>query len=231
MSQKKAVNKRSVSDASGNTGSSKAVASGKKAKADEPLSAADKDLLVELEKSIGTGLASFAEVGNALKKINEGRLYRAKFATFEEYCSQKWGLGRQHCYRLIEAAKCYETIKGEVSGKTPLPKNESQLRPIVGHLKPEDWASAWKQAVDSDEGDKTTAKVVQGVVIGMLGKSSPSKPKVQRPKGSNIAKELAKIADQVEKLLKLKAGLTDGIKTRLESILRKVEGLQQRSSI
>ena len=48
--------------------------------------------------------------GLALMEIRDGRLYRAEFGTFEEYCNQRWGWERAHAYRLIDAAQVVENV-------------------------------------------------------------------------------------------------------------------------
>ena len=49
--------------------------------------------LAECEDVINRGLATFVEVGNALLRIRDERLYRAEFGTFEAYCRQRWQMG------------------------------------------------------------------------------------------------------------------------------------------
>ncbi len=55
-----------------------------------PLTLAEVKALSEYEQIIRTGLDTFVEVGNALYKIANQRLYRSTYATFEAYCRDKW---------------------------------------------------------------------------------------------------------------------------------------------
>lgn len=62
--------------------------------------------LAELERVIARGMSEFVAVGNALLTIRDERLYRERgFDSFEDYCRQRWSLGRAHSYRLIAGAK------------------------------------------------------------------------------------------------------------------------------
>ena len=81
--------------------------------------------LVACEAVIERGLATFVEVGAALLRIRDGRLYRETHATFEDYCRERWGMSRIHAHRLIEAS--------EVAGLLPIGNiaNEAQARALA----------------------------------------------------------------------------------------------------
>ena len=51
------------------------------------------------------GVAVFVEVGKALAKIRDGRLYRETHATFEAYCAERWGWSRVRAHQLIESSE------------------------------------------------------------------------------------------------------------------------------
>ena len=70
------------------------------------LSPNDARTLDKLEEVIDRGLKTFYEVGEALLMIRDNRLYRVTYATFEEYCQERWQMTRQHVNRLIGAAVC-----------------------------------------------------------------------------------------------------------------------------
>ncbi len=42
---------------------------------------------------------------------NTSRLYREQYATFEEYCGEKWGIARRSAYQLMDAAKVIENVR------------------------------------------------------------------------------------------------------------------------
>lgn len=47
----------------------------------------------------------FTEVGRALLEVRDGRLYRDRYATFETYCHDRWGLNPAASAQLVEIAE------------------------------------------------------------------------------------------------------------------------------
>ena len=80
---------------------------------EEALDLAGGHRLAELEKVINRGKKSFIEVGMALAEIRDLRLYRLTFKTFEGYCREKWGWGRQRAYELIAASEAARILPEE----------------------------------------------------------------------------------------------------------------------
>jgi hypothetical protein len=70
----------------------------------EPISLDESKRLIELEITVEAGRQTFIAVGTALAEIRDTRLYKADFATFDDYCNKRWGFSRTHAHRLIEAA-------------------------------------------------------------------------------------------------------------------------------
>jgi hypothetical protein len=56
------------------------------------------------EGVISLGLKTFREVGMALERIKARRLYADEYATFEDYCREKWQISRRRGYQLIDAS-------------------------------------------------------------------------------------------------------------------------------
>lgn len=98
--------------------------------------------LKKLEHRIQAGIQVFHTVGRALAEISERKLYRAKYATFQDYCRERWGFGRAHAYRLIGAAQVIENVSpaGDIGGVP-----ESTIRPLT-KLGPADQRAAWEAA-------------------------------------------------------------------------------------
>src|SRR4051812_17697429 len=78
------------------------------------LSSDEQATLGRLENVIDAGKESFFKVGQALAEIRERKLYRDGFKTFEVYCRERHGFGRQRASALITAATVVEDI-GKVS--------------------------------------------------------------------------------------------------------------------
>lgn len=83
----------------------------------------------------------FIEVGAALSAIRDAKLYRADFATFEDYCKARWGMARSKAYRYIEAAE----VAGHLSPIGDIPARESQVRPLAA-LPRDEQPAAWERA-------------------------------------------------------------------------------------
>jgi len=114
--------------------------------------------LDELERVIDGGLAGFLAVGGALAEVNENRLYRASFATFEDYCAERWGLSRKRAYDLMAGA---EVVAGlSPIGDTPLPVNEGQARALAAAA-PDDRADV--MATVAAKGKPTAAAIADEI--------------------------------------------------------------------
>lgn len=124
----------------------------------EILPSAEAAELAACEQVIERGLKTFAEVGTALLKIRDDRLYRASHGTFEDYCRERWQLSARHANRTIEAARVAE-ILGPIG---PSPANEAQARelaPLLGD--PDRLRDTWRRAVESSGGKPTAADVAE----------------------------------------------------------------------
>lgn len=106
--------------------------------------------LAECEAVIERGLRTFVEVGEALIKIRDAKLFRQDFDTFETYCKERWGFDRTYASKLISAAQITKAVRAEAARVLPIgnkpdarpvpavPKNEAQaraLKPLAGDPK------------------------------------------------------------------------------------------------
>lgn len=131
--------------------------------------------LMDCEKAIEQGVTDTAF---ALRKVRNERLYREGWASFDDYCQDRWGWTRSRAYQIIDQA---DTIEAITAAECPqivdiLPTNEGQTRPLT-RLEPEERASAWAEAVEVAEAQgkpAPTGKIVAEVVDKIL-------PPVRRP--------------------------------------------------
>lgn len=123
----------------------------------EALTVPEVDRKAQLEATIERGMQTFVEVGLALMEIRDGRLYRAEFGTFEEYCQERWGWGRAHAYRLIDAAQVVENVSNWRQNVAPA--TESQARPLAA-LPPAQQREAWERVLETAPNGKITAAIV-----------------------------------------------------------------------
>lgn len=75
----------------------------------------EKRTFAECERIIERGKQTFVAVGAALQKIRDQKLYREQYATFEDYCRERWGWSRQRAYQIISAAEVVKSLPAEMS--------------------------------------------------------------------------------------------------------------------
>jgi hypothetical protein len=109
--------------------------------------------LAECEAVIERGLASFLEMGLALLRIRDGRLYRRTHRTFARYCQQRWGLSRSYAYELMEAGQVAEAL----SGIADVPNASIALELAALKDDPATMAAVWWSVLE--EGKPTAARV------------------------------------------------------------------------
>lgn len=129
----------------------------------------ERSTLAECEEEIERGLNNFVEVGNALLRIRNERLYRSEFGTFQEYCETRWSMSRGQAYRMIEAAEVVENLSP--IGDKPI--SESAIRPLV-QLPPLVQQKVWKKAVASSSTGQPTAREVAAAVEVVVPKKRES---------------------------------------------------------
>jgi hypothetical protein len=134
----------------------------------ESLSPIERSTLAAFECVIEKGLASFMEVGVALMRIRDDRLYRETHDTFEAYCSERWQISRPRAYQLIEAAEVGRVVSTNVDKS---PANEAQIRPLTRLEDPQEQRAAWKEAVQTAPEGRMTAAHVEQVVRRRCAKS------------------------------------------------------------
>lgn len=74
------------------------------------LTAVESKTLTRCEGIINRGIGTFREVGEALMKIRDDKLYRASDATFQGYCERRWEFTASRARQLISAAKTAESV-------------------------------------------------------------------------------------------------------------------------
>jgi hypothetical protein len=127
------------------------------------LSPIERSKLDELEAHIRDALGKFYDVGSALGEINESRLYREGFDSFEDYLEERWGFSRSYAYRYIEAATVVDMLSpiGDMR-----PSNEAQCRALAFTC-PKLRQEAWRRAVETAPEQGVTARHVASVVRQM----------------------------------------------------------------
>lgn len=122
------------------------------------LSESEQSELADCEATIEQGLKTFLDVGQALCKIRDSRLYRASHATFDEYCRDRWQMSRRKADYLIVAAEVTSNLAE--NNCSQLPTTESQARELA-KLEPEKQVEAWNAAIEANGGSVPTAAEVK----------------------------------------------------------------------
>src|SRR5689334_13639073 len=78
---------------------------------DHPLSRQESLRLLECEQTIERGLKSYVEVGRALSRIRDQKLYRGTHATFREYCLARWRITAARAYQLCDASQVVDALR------------------------------------------------------------------------------------------------------------------------
>lgn len=126
------------------------------------LTGAEQAELNRCERIIRENLKGFIAAGTAFAAVRDKRLYRQRYATFEDYCEQEHGLSRSHVYRLIDAAQVAEDLS-PIGGQP----NERQARPLVP-LEPAERLTVWQEATRG--GNRPTAARVEELVHQLRGR-------------------------------------------------------------
>jgi len=144
---------------------------------------------------------TFVELGQALARIRDGRLYRDQYASFEAYCRQRWAYGRHYANHLIAAA---EVVAHLVTIVTTAPHHESQVRPLLGLTK-DQAVTAWQAAVESAKGGPVTAQLVKAAAVRFkppsLKRTTASK-RLIAGEGERVLSKAIELLKQVEVFLK-----------------------------
>lgn len=122
--------------------------------------------LPELEAVIETHIGAFMKVGNALMEIRDRHLYQERgYDRFEDYCSKRFEMSRQHAYRLIDAAKTLDALAVSPIGDTPLPTSEGHVRELVPLMKkdPQAAAAVWHDVYEATDGKPHIMAIRQAV--------------------------------------------------------------------
>ena len=131
--------------------------------------------LEQLEGVIERGLSTFYEVGRALMRIRDEQLYEKVrgIATFESYCSERWGMSRMHAHRLIDSCMVVDNVTDRLQKHPAI--NLEQTRPLA-RLEPAQQREAWQKAVETAPEGKVTAAHVSKVVKEITGEQPKHKP-------------------------------------------------------
>jgi len=116
----------------------------------------EQERLKNCELVIQTGLETFYQVGQALLEIQESKLYRQEFNTFDEYLQGRWNFGRTQAYNFINSAKVISNLK--MSTIVDIPENLEQTK-YLAQLDSDLQGYVWGNIINTFEA--VTGKIVE----------------------------------------------------------------------
>lgn len=106
---------------------------------------------------------AFREAGLALAELRNRRLYRSTHKTWEAYCKDRFGYGRDAADLRIKAAAVVEEIERVPTNRRQiLPTTLEQVRPLT-KLAPDEQREVWQQAVE-EAGGIPSGRIVKSIV-------------------------------------------------------------------
>lgn len=106
--------------------------------------------------------------GRELGAIRDDQSWRARYnyATFEEYCEERWELSKQRAGELIRAADFAERVRNCV---LHIPCRESFIRPLLTRLQfDDDRIAVWRDVLATTNGVKIKAVDVENAISRFL---------------------------------------------------------------
>jgi len=112
----------------------------------ETLSTVEVKKLAECEEAIRENSKMYFLAGDALTQINDERLYKAEFTSFDKYCEGRWGFSGSHARRLMEAYELVKKLQSAIPkiGDEELPQNEFQARLYRDLHEEKHWVRCWR---------------------------------------------------------------------------------------
>jgi len=116
----------------------------------------------QLELRVDRALYS---AGCALRELRDRRLYRSTHKSWQEYCQERFGYGRDSADLRILAAEVVENVEDKVptNRRQILPTKLEQIRPLT-KLEPGEQRQVWEEAVVAAGGRVPSGRVVKSIV-------------------------------------------------------------------
>lgn len=204
--------------------------------ADTPvLIAQEQEVLGRCEVAIENLKVAFWAAGKGLQVVRDGRLYRADYATFEEYVTDRWGMSRGQADKLIRmwpiAQAMFESASDDSNGLTRIrvkPLNQAiawELVPVAERHDIPGAANVYRAATESGgAGREVTAAIVRDAVREIVRGTPKGEP--VDPEVAAAAAEAAWSRASEPRQQKRRAGIAGGVALpwgspeRLNTLLR-----------
>lgn len=151
----------------------------------------------ELDKKVSKFAKQLVVVAEALAEIKRDKLYRAKHATFQDYCESVHQISRQYANRLVKAGEIYSEMVPIVSKMgLALPDNEAQMRELSRLPDTEQRVEVLRTIAEEDGDGKLTAARLREEIDRQLEDIEPERERAPSP--SQRVRNAAALVDQLE---------------------------------
>jgi hypothetical protein len=176
--------------------------------------------LAESVETIQRGMGTFLEVGRALMRIRDLRLYRNLAPNFEMFCSKALGLSKQHCYNYIACSDVFEVLEARPEFAGRLPQNEAQTRPLRS-LDAATVVEVWAEVVAKSAQTPITAALVRAAAQKRVSDNGAG----QHPTGAQAPETVARLKRSVQSLRKALESAGGEYSGRGLDLVKELEGL------
>lgn len=159
-----------------------------------PLSDEERKDLERLEAQI-TNAAG--ELARALWEINNRRLYREKYDTFERYCLEQFQLSARYIYYQVKFGQVLHALEQSEQTVQILPQSEYQVRPLSKLKSESAQVDVWLEAVERADGKPPSFPVVEEVVRERLTGATPQKQEKEQFEEGEFCQSVGQLAQVV----------------------------------
>jgi len=197
------------------------------------LTADEYDTLRECEGVIEKGHKTFVEVGDALARIRDEKLFRIEHPTFEAYVQARWGWTDRRARQMIEASIVVKSLPeqnpSETGTRVPVLRDEKAARALKS-VPVADRPAVLDKAVQASKGGKVTAAAIKEAKAPMARPASFGRPVGAAP--ADFSADIAEMdAQHAKDNKKKKSGLTEKDQRKAESLFGQLQTVLHRAGL
>lgn len=143
----------------------------------QPLSDGERLEFNQCRETVRANIKTCFQVGAALMRIRDGKLYRDHWKTFEAFCEAEFSIKRAHAYRLIDASDVKESVKMSPIGDKI--SSESHARALTNV--PVELRSEVLEAAAAVSGGEPTADAIREAAKAIVPHGTQVPPEPPQP--------------------------------------------------
>ena len=154
-----------------------------------------KDLL-ECETTIDRAMQGFVDLGKAMAKIRDNKLFEPAYKSFPDYLDKRWGYTRQYAWNIINASDAYIALAERIN-KDKLPKSERAMRAL---LKAPSEKRSEVLDIAAKAGEPTTERIIEAIATVIPKKATKAGKAKRKPaiQPDSAVKAVERWADYLE---------------------------------